>query len=145
MGERFTCLCPNMNTLKCLSHVQNLHTVTRMYIYIYVNLHTYIKEPQVKLHCGHVNFIARGISQFASVKLSVKMSSYILFWAGKTRRNFLMCSSGTNFGTIQKKRCIEKGNIISIQWWERIHWWQVICLQSRQSQFKPWSPATYLS
>ena len=109
-----------------------------MYCYIGVNLLTDVKKtPQVKLHCVHMNFIARCIkciSQLTSV-ISWYLLSKDASAMAKNEETLSKCSWDN-----PNERHMEKGDIISLvgkNCTRDIHWGPVTWLQSRSCEFEP--------
>ena len=73
------------SNLKCNSHAQNLHG----YVSLHICKYTQVCKKSHKLHCVHMNFIARGIFQLTSVfsfyLLSKDVYLQFLRWQNKKR------------------------------------------------------------
>ena len=88
--------------------------LTNMYIYLGMK-----KEPQVKLHCVHMNFIARGIFQLTSVFSWYLLSKDVclqFFALAKQEESASRSSSGT--------KCLFQKCLLSLNIWS----WNVYLL-----------------
>ena len=126
MRSKYTCSCVNLLRCVYFRHVNGPYIVcslqiysavhkrkiyTRMHIYIYATLLTYGERAM-----SNVTLCPHEIYRYFSINISHFLSKDVflqVFALAKQEQNSSRCSSGTNFGTIQRKRPMEKRDITS--------------------------------